>query len=97
MERVYHVYILASRRNGTLYHGVTGRLAFRVWQHREGEGSRFAAKYGAKLLVWYAQFPTAHEAISFEKRVKRWRRAWKLELIEKMNPQWLDLYQTLNS
>ena len=96
MERVYYVYILASGRNGTLYHGVTSRLAFRVWQHREGTGSAFAAKHGVKTLVWYAKFPTALQAIAFEKRVKRWRRAWKLELIEKLNPQWVDLYETLN-
>jgi putative endonuclease len=97
MERVFYVYILASRRNGTLYHGVTARLAFRVWQHREGLGSEFAARHGVKMLVWYGQFSTARAAIDFEKRVKRWRRAWKLELIEKLNPQWQDLYETLNN
>jgi putative endonuclease len=96
MERQFYVYILANRRNGTLYTGITGFLARRVWQHREGEGSAFAKKYDVRMLVWYAVFETAHEAIRFEKQVKRWRRAWKLALIERLNPQWLDLYETLN-
>lgn len=96
MERHFYVYILASRRNGTLYTGITGNLARRVWQHREGEGSAFAKKHNVRMLVWYGHFETAHEAIRFEKQVKRWRRTWKLELIEKLNPRWLDLYETLN-
>lgn len=75
--------MLASQRNGTLYVGVTSDLSFRVWQHREGHGSRFAKKYGVTGLVWYEDFPTADEAIAFEKRLKRWRRPWKLALIEK--------------
>jgi len=88
---------MASRRNGTLYVGVTGNLAKRVYEHREGLLKGFTRRYGVKMLVWYEHFPTADEAISFEKRLKRWRRAWKLELIEKLNPQWLDLYETFNS
>ena len=97
MERDFCVYILASRRNGTLYAGVTRELARRVYQHREGLTPGFTARYGVKMLVWYARFPTALEAIAFEKRIKRWRRRWKLELIEGMNPRWDDLYLTLNS
>ena len=97
MERTYHVYILASARNGTLYLGVTSDLSGRVYQHREGLTPGFTSKYGVKMLVWYEDFPTADEAISAEKRIKRWRRAWKLELIEKFNPQWLDLYLTFNN
>ena len=97
MERTFHVYIMASQRNGTLYVGVTGNLAKRVYEHREGLLKGFTRRYGVKMLVWYEHFPTADEAISFEKRLKRWRRAWKLELIEKLNPQWLDLYETFNS
>lgn len=97
MERSYYVYILASARNGTLYVGVTSDLAGRVYQHREGATPGFTTRYGVKMLVWYEDFPTADEAISAEKRIKRWRRGWKLELIEKMNPQWLDLYLTLNN
>jgi putative endonuclease len=96
MERHYYVYILASRRNGTLYVGVTNNLARRVWQHREGEASAFTRKYGVKMLVWYTAFENVHDAIACEKRLKRWRRAWKLARIEEMNPDWRDLYETLN-
>jgi putative endonuclease len=96
MEKVFHVYMLASRRNGTLYTGVTGFLAQRIWMHKEGGGSGFTSKYGVKRLVWYEAYPSALEAIAFEKRLKRWRRTWKLELIERQNPQWLDLYETFN-
>lgn len=97
MGRDFCVYILASRRNGTLYTGVTRELAHRVWMHKEGAGSGFTAKYGVKTLVWYDRFPTALEAIAAEKRIKRWRRGWKLQLIERLNPSWDDLYETLNS
>jgi putative endonuclease len=97
MERSSYVYILASRRNGTLYTGVTGDLSRRVYQHKEGSSSGFTATYDVKRLVWYEIFADISDAISAEKRIKRWRRAWKLELIETMNPQWLDLYETLNS
>ena len=97
MERTFYVYILASRRNGTLYTGVTGNLSRRVYEHREGMIAGFTLTYGVKMLVWYEGLPTALEAIAAEKWIKRWRRAWKLELIEKMNPQWRDLYLTLNS
>jgi putative endonuclease len=97
MERIFHVYIMASKRNGTLYVGVTGNLSRRVYEHREGLIGGFTGKHGVKMLVWYEAFPTASEAITSEKRIKRWRRAWKLALIEKLNPQWLDLYLTFNS
>ena len=96
MERSFYVYILASQRNGTLYVGVTSDLARRVYEHRERLTPGFTAKYGVKTLVWYEDFPTADEAITAEKRIKRWRRSWKLALIEKMNPRWDDLYLTLN-
>lgn len=96
MERSYYVYILASQRNGTLYVGVTSDLARRVFEHRSEAIPGFTAKYGVKRLVWYELHGEAHEAIAQEKRIKRWRRAWKLELIERRNPQWLDLYETLN-
>lgn len=92
METTYHVYILASGRNGTLYIGITGNLAQRIWQHRNGEGSKFAAKYGIHHLVHVESFTDPNEAIAREKAMKKWRRAWKLELIEQDNPQWLDLY-----
>jgi len=97
MERSYYVYIMASQRNGTLYVGMSGDLSRRVYQHREGLMPGFTAKYGVKTLVWYEDFPTADEAITAEKRIKRWRRTWKLQLIEKMNPSWTDLYETWNS
>ena len=74
MERTFYVYIMASRRNGTLYVGVTGDLSLRVHQHREGLTPGFTTRYGVKRLVWYEDFPTADEAISAEKRIKRWRR-----------------------
>jgi putative endonuclease len=96
VERDFYVYILASQRNGTLYTGVTSDLARRVYEHREGLPRGFTTTHGVTHLVWYEHFPTADEAITAEKRIKRWRRAWKLELIEKMNPSWEDLYLTLN-
>ncbi|WP_283418925.1 GIY-YIG nuclease family protein [Sphingopyxis sp. Geo48] len=96
MEQTYHVYILASGRNGTLYTGVTGDLPQRVWQHRNGAGSKFAAKYEVDRLVHAEAFADVNDAIAREKSIKKWRRAWKLELIERGNPQWLDLYDRLN-
>ena len=97
MERGYYVYILASGRNGTLYVGVTANLAQRIWQHRNGEGSKFVAKYDVCRLVHAEAFADVNEAIAREKAIKKWRRAWKLELIERGNPQWLDLYDRLNA
>ena len=97
MERVYYVYMLASGRNGTLYVGVTNDIARRVWEHREGIVPGFTTKYEVKRLVWYEVHPSIVEAIAREKRLKRWRRAWKIQLIEAANPQWLDLYERLNS
>ena len=96
MERLFYVYILASRRNGTLYVGVTNDLARRVFEHRTSAPGGFTAKYGVTMLVWYEVHPSNVEAIAREKRIKRWLRRWKLALIEEMNPDWLDLYETLN-
>jgi putative endonuclease len=87
------VYILASRRNGTLYTGVTSDLAARMVQHREGRGSGFAAKYGVAVLVHAEHFERIDEAIAREKAIKKWRRAWKLRLIEHGNPNWNDLFE----
>ena len=92
-----YVYILASRKNGTLYTGVTADLEQRMWQHREGERKGFTKDYDVTRLVWYRDYADIRDAIDEEKRIKRWRRKWKLELIEAMNPQWHDLYDTLNS
>ena len=90
-ERRYSVYIMASRRNGTLYVGVTNHLAARALQHRSGVGSVFTAKYAVKMLVWYEHYGNVNEAIAREKQLKKWQRRWKLELIEKFNPAWADL------
>ncbi|HYN47193.1 MAG TPA: GIY-YIG nuclease family protein [Allosphingosinicella sp.] len=87
------VYILASQRNGTLYTGVTADLAARMVQHREGKGSRFAAKYQVSRLVHAEHFDRFDEAIAREKAIKKWRRSWKLELIERGNPEWEDLFE----
>jgi putative endonuclease len=94
-ERRPCVYILASRRNGTLYVGVTNNVARRVSEHRADAVSGFTKEYGVHMLV-YVEFHDAMEnAILREKQIKRWKRAWKLELIERENPQWRDLYNDL--
>ena len=84
------VYLLANRKNGTLCCGVASDLAARMQQHHAGSGSAFARKYGCDTLVWFEAFPTMNEAIAFEKRLKRWRCAWKIDLIEASNPDWRD-------
>ena len=89
------VYILASRRNGTLYTGVTSDLHGRIQRHRTGQLPGFTRKYGVKLLVWFEQHATMEQAILREKRIKRWNRRWKLELIEAANPTWRDLAEKL--
>jgi putative endonuclease len=95
-EQRHSVYIMASRRNGTLYVGVTNNLALRAFQHRVGQGSRFTTKYAVNMLVWYEHYDDINEAIAREKQLKKWERRWKLELIERLNPQWADLYLMLN-
>ena len=89
------VYILASGERGTLYVGVTGNLKLRIWEHREGQVDGFTKKYGVKRLVWYEWFPDFPSAIQREKQIKKWSRAWKLELIENHNPEWHDLWDEL--
>jgi len=89
------VYILASKRNGTLYTGVTSNLISRVYQHRHGLLPGFTRDYGVRLLVWFEQHAAMEAAILREKRVKKWNRAWKLELIEASNPDWRDLGEDL--
>jgi putative endonuclease len=96
MSNTYYVYILASRRNGTLYIGVTNDLIRRVWEHREGMIDGFTKKYGVKMLVHFECFEEIDSAIDREKRLKQWNRNWKLELIEERNPEWLDLYDSLS-
>ena len=95
MERIPCVYILASKRNGTLYVGVTSNLAQRIWQHRYGEVPGFTKKYGVYLLVYVERHDTMEGAITREKQIKEWKRAWKLRLIESVNPEWRDLYDEL--
>ena len=85
-------YIMASGRNGTLYVGVTSNLLQRVWQHRESVVDGFTRQYNIKALVWYELHPTMESAISREKAMKAWQRAWKLALIESENPGWRDLW-----
>ncbi|NBN77018.1 GIY-YIG nuclease family protein [Microvirga tunisiensis] len=92
----YHVYILASRMHGTLYVGVTNDLARRVDEHRRGLGSRFTREHGVTRLVFYEGFEDVEAAIAAEKRLKRWHRAWKVQLVERNNPLWKDLYLELN-
>jgi putative endonuclease len=89
------VYIMASVERGTLYIGVTGNLKFRVWQHREGLGGAFTKRYGVKHLVWFEHHADFPSAIAREKQLKKWTRAWKLELIETANPSWRDLWENL--
>ena len=87
----YWVYMLASRRNGTLYAGVTNDLARRVGEHKEGRASVFTRRYGVTMLIWFEEHGDIAQAIAREKQLKGWNRAWKLKLIEKDNPQWRDL------
>lgn len=85
------VYILASKRNGTLYIGVTSDLVRRVTQHKNKEADGFTKKYGVEILVWYQTFDSITDAITAEKRLKEWKRDWKVQLIERDNPYWNDL------
>ncbi len=91
----YYVYILASKKNGTLYIGVTNDLIRRVYEHKNSLVDGFSNKYKTNLLVYYEQYENIESAIIREKRLKKWNRKWKLELIESKNPQWKDLYEML--
>jgi putative endonuclease len=88
---------MANRYRGAIYVGVTSNLAARIYAHREGRGSLIVRERGFTRLVWAERFEDIEHAIAFEKRLKRWRREWKFELIEKVNPDWHDLYDTLNA
>jgi putative endonuclease len=94
-ERQPCVYLLASRRNGTLYVGVTSNLTQRVWQHKSRLVDGFTKRYGVHTLVWYEVHATMASAIAHEKAIKKWKRAWKIALIEKSNPHWRDLHEEL--
>lgn len=90
------VYILASRRNGTLYIGVTSDLPKRIWEHRNDVVPGFTRRYGVHALVYYELHETTEGAIRREKQMKEWKRAWKIRLVEEGNPDWRDLYEFLN-
>ena len=94
MKRGY-VYILASKRNGTLYVGVTSDLIKRVWEHKNDFVDGFTKRYGVHRLVWYEEHDTIEDAIGREKAIKRWRRQWKVRRIEQLNPNWRDLYEEI--
>ena len=89
------VYLLSSRRNGTLYIGITSNLIKRVWEHKNNLVEGFTKRYGVHILVWYELHPSMESAINREKAMKEWKRKWKVELIERLNPDWQDLYKNL--
>jgi putative endonuclease len=89
------IYMLASRRNGTLYTGVTSDLVKRIWEHRNDIVEGFTKRYGVHSLVYFELHDDMSEAIRREKQIKKWNRAWKIELIERTNPQWQDLWRSL--
>ncbi len=98
MGKTYFVYMLASRRRGTLYVGATNDLLRRIYEHRMGSAvGSFTEKYSVKRLVWFDSASSIEAAIEHEKRLKRWKRAWKFELVEKDNPEWRDLYDEISS
>ena len=92
---MYHIYILASRRHGTLYIGVTNSLQKRLEEHRTGKGSSFVKQYGVYRLVYVETYDSVEDAIAREKQLKRWKRDWKIELIERENLEWRDLSDLL--
>ena len=91
----YYVYILTNKPNGTLYIGVTNDLARRIYEHRNKLINGFTKKYNLKKLIYFEVFDRIEDAILREKRLKKWNRQWKIELIEKTNPNWIDLYERL--
>ena len=92
---LYFVYLMASRKNGTLYIGVTSNLIQRVFQHKEGAFAGFTKDHAVKMLVWFEATDSVTAAIHREKQMKNWRREWKVQLIEKQNPHWRDLYPAI--
>jgi putative endonuclease len=95
MEKNFYVYILANKQNGTLYTGVTSDIIKRSWEHKNKLVEGFTEKYDINKLVYYEQFKDAEYAIKREKRLKKYNRKWKIDLIEKVNPDWKDLYEDL--
>jgi putative endonuclease len=95
MNKQPAVYTLTNKRNGTLYVGVTSDVIKRIWEHKNDTVDGFSKRYGLHLLVWYELHESMESAIKREKRMKDWKRSWKLELIETSNPDWLDLYRKI--
>lgn len=95
MERQFYVYILANKKNGTLYTGMTGDLIRRVWEHKTEAVEGFTKKYQVKTLVYFEVHQDHEEALKREKKLKKWLRQWKLNIIHQMNPEWKDLYETV--
>jgi putative endonuclease len=95
MKENFYVYILSSKRRGTLYVGVTSNLPKRVYEHKNGLVQGFTKKYGVRRLVYYEVAKNAETALTREKQIKKWNRVWKLRLIEEHNPEWADLYDRL--
>ena len=93
----FYVYILASRKNGTLYIGVTNDLVCRTYDHKNDSIDGFTKKYGVHTLVHYESYKDVHDALTREKRMKKWKRQWKIDLIESKNPDWKDLYSEIIS
>ena len=91
----YHVYLLASAKNGTLYAGVTSNLVRRIHEHQTSAIDGFTKRYGIHSLVWFESTPSIEAAIQREKQIKNWKREWKIALIEKENPEWADLYESI--
>ncbi len=91
----FYVYILASRRNGTLYTGMTDNLVARIWQHKEGIIPGFTRDYGVKTLVWFEAHESRISALTRERQIKKWNRAWKINMIERDNADWKDLSEEL--
>ena len=92
----FYVYILSSKRNGTLYTGVTSDIVKRVFEHKQGLAEGFTKKYKVHNLVWYEVHESSDASIMREKQIKKWKRDWKLKLIEKENPEWIDLYENIS-
>ncbi len=95
MKKTGYVYILATRKGGTLYVGMTNDFARRIEEHRSGKGSQFTAKYAVRRLVWFEQFELITQAITREKTIKKWPHRWKINLIEETNPHWQDMRSRL--
>jgi putative endonuclease len=96
VSKTYYVYIMASQKNGTTYTGVTNDIILRSTNHRDGKGSLFTKRHRVQRLVYYEEYADVRDAITREKQLKKWNRRWKINLIEKANPEWRDLWFDLN-